>query len=357
MANHDEGYKNLFKHPEMVEDLLRGFVDAPWVKEVDFSTLERLPHEYTVDKKLKKRASDTIWRVRCRDSWLYLIILLEFQSRPDPVMAFRIMSYVSLLYLDFHAEKRFETIKQGKHRKLQFPPIFPIVLYNGKGRWHKAQEVSELIAEPPLGLEPYRPQLRYCLIDERAYADHELELRNLVAALFRLEKSQTEEDVDQVLKHLVIWLDSPEQKSLDHAFTAWLSNILLPKRYPDTEFHQVATLEGVRSMLAETVQGWYDKVAIKNREEGVAEGKAEGIAEGKVKGKAEGIAEGIAKGKAKLLILMLEKCFQPMSEAQKNRIFALNDEQMIATTDYLLQSTSLDEVFAQLDKILTTDQH
>lgn len=129
MANHDEGYKNLFKHPRMVKDLLRGFVDAPWVDEVDFSTLEKLPSEYTVDKKLKKRASDIIWRVKSHGKWLYVVILLEFQSRPDPVMAFRMMSYVSLLYLDFYAEKRFEIQQEGKQRKLQFPPIFPIVLY------------------------------------------------------------------------------------------------------------------------------------------------------------------------------------------------------------------------------------
>lgn len=41
MARHDESYKNFFKHPEMVADLLRGFVDAPWVNDVDFSTLEK----------------------------------------------------------------------------------------------------------------------------------------------------------------------------------------------------------------------------------------------------------------------------------------------------------------------------
>jgi hypothetical protein len=54
-------------------------------------------------------------------------------------------------------------------------------------------DVNDLIVDSPIGLEPYRPHLRYCLIDENEYTKHELEaLRNLVAALFRLEKGQNE---------------------------------------------------------------------------------------------------------------------------------------------------------------------
>ncbi|HHL19297.1 MAG TPA: transposase [Thiothrix sp.] len=336
MASHDESYKNFFKHPEMVADLLRGFVDAPWVNDVDFSTLEKLPHEYTVDKKLIKRASDTVWRVRCygSETWLYIVILLEFQSRPDPVMAFRMMSYVSLLYLDFYAEKRFEVKKQGKQSQLQFPPIFPIVLYNGKHRWHKALEVSDLIIKPPLGLEPYRPQLRYCLIDEGAYSDHELTVQNLVAALFRLEKSQKKADVVKVLQNLIIWLDDPEQSNLSYAFSAWLTKVFLPKHYPNTEFYEIETLEGVQTMLAETVQGWYKK----EREKGRAEGRAEGKAEGRV--------EGEEKGKAKSLIFMLETRFEPLSATEKQQIFHLADHEIMRAMEYLFQATSLDDFFA-----------
>lgn len=43
--DHDAGYKRLFSHPEMVRDLLVGFVREPWVAEVDLATLERYPTE------------------------------------------------------------------------------------------------------------------------------------------------------------------------------------------------------------------------------------------------------------------------------------------------------------------------
>jgi hypothetical protein len=41
-ADHDHGYKLLFGHAEMVRDLLVGFVDKPWVKELRFHTLQRV---------------------------------------------------------------------------------------------------------------------------------------------------------------------------------------------------------------------------------------------------------------------------------------------------------------------------
>jgi hypothetical protein len=78
MSKHDESYKRFFSHPQMVKDLLCGFVDAPWVSQLDFSTLKKVNSEYITDKKLIKRVNDVVWKVRCQDQWLYIYILLEF---------------------------------------------------------------------------------------------------------------------------------------------------------------------------------------------------------------------------------------------------------------------------------------
>lgn len=330
MSKHDESYKKFFKHPEMVEDLLLGFVDAPWVKEVDFSTLEKLDKEYIVDKKLKKRASDLVWRVRYKKEWLYIYLLLEFQSKPDPVMALRMMVYTGLLYLELYTEGKFKT-KGTKHKIPQFSPVFPLVLYNGKIRWHKALDVNDLIIESPLGLEPYRPHFRYCLIDEGIYTNHNLaSLKNLVASLFRLENSQTEKDIREVLNSLVKWLDEPEQTSLSQSFAIWLTEVLLPKQYPNVKFPEIDTLRGVSSMLAETVQGWYKK----------AEEKGEKIGEKK----------GEIKGKTKSLVFMLETRFGQLNQNQYEIINDLTDKIVMKAMAYLFQARSLDEMFKFINK-------
>ena len=103
---HDSGYKLLFSHPEMVADLLSGFVAECWIGELDFSTLEKQSGSYVSDD-LRPRAEDVVWRVRWRDRWLYVYLLLEFQSEVDPFMAVRLLVYVGLLYQDLIRAKQF----------------------------------------------------------------------------------------------------------------------------------------------------------------------------------------------------------------------------------------------------------
>ena len=86
MAAHDPSYKRLFAHRELVADLLRGFVREDWVAELDLATLER-PRESGVAADLREREDDLIWRVRWGEQWVYVYLLLEFQSRVDPLMA------------------------------------------------------------------------------------------------------------------------------------------------------------------------------------------------------------------------------------------------------------------------------
>ena len=92
---HDHSYKLLFSHPEMVRDLLTGFVKEAWVEQLDFSTLEKVSGSY-VTEDLRDREDDIIWRVRWGDDWLYVYLLLEFQSSEDKHMAVRIMTYQGL---------------------------------------------------------------------------------------------------------------------------------------------------------------------------------------------------------------------------------------------------------------------
>src|SRR5262249_37416584 len=57
---HDASYKLLFSHARMVEDLLRGFVHEAWVREVDFTSLERVSGR-DVSADLREREDDMIW--------------------------------------------------------------------------------------------------------------------------------------------------------------------------------------------------------------------------------------------------------------------------------------------------------
>ncbi|AHK80637.1 hypothetical protein M911_06040 [Ectothiorhodospira haloalkaliphila] len=79
---------------------------------------------------LRDREDDIIWRIRWGKDWLYVYLLLEFQSSVDRFMAVRIMSYVGLLYQDLIRQNKLTP--SGK-----LPPALPVVLYNGEERWRQ----------------------------------------------------------------------------------------------------------------------------------------------------------------------------------------------------------------------------
>ena len=310
MADHDHSYKLLFSHAEMVRDLIRGFVHEDWVHEIDFSTLERVEASF-VTQELRERESDIIWRARWGERWLYVYLLLEFQSTVDPFMALRVMVYTGLLWQGLARDG--ELSPSGK-----LPPVLPLVLYNGDRPWGAALDLAQLVEEVPGGLELYRPRFRYCLLDEARIADEDLApLRNLAAALFRLEKSRDATDIERVLTALLDWLQTPEQSSLRQAFAVWVVKVL-SNRLPGVEIPQVADLQEVKSMLAERVTEW------------THQWKREGFEEGLEKGREEGQEESLVRLRG-VLLRGLEDRFGAIPESVRGKVAALSSIEEVAS--------------------------
>ena len=283
MGDKDKSYKLLFSHAQMVEELLRDFVREDWVKLIDFSTLKKYNNSFVSDD-LKERFDDVIWTVLWGKQQLYIYILIEFQSGIDYFMSVRMMTYLGLLYQDLIMS---ETVKTGQ----KLPPVLPIVLYNGTKRWENAPlDIKDTIEKSPRGLDQYLPQLRYLLIDEGYYDNHELEsLKSLVSALFQLERQQTPEDVCRIITALIDWLKSPEQQSLRRAFTVWLGRVLLPSRYPGESIPEFHDLQEVHAMLSETVKSWPAQWMAKGLEKGLEKGREETLAQTALRMLTEGI--------------------------------------------------------------------
>ena len=259
----DPNYKRLFSFPRMVEDLLRAFLSGDLLAELDFSTLQKLPTEYVSDE-LLKRHGDCVWRLRRRGEWLYLLVLLEFQSTDEPRMALRILTYTSLLYQEL---VRNDALDAGG----RLPAVLPVVLYNGEARWRAALEVGELIAPVGPELAPYQPSQRYVVVDERHMGVEDLPASNLMAAVLGLEQSRTPDDLVRVAGLLVEWLRDPRDDGLKRAFVDWVWRLAGQFDPGDAEPAPVWTLEGVRMTLEERLAEWPKQWLQQGREQGMRE--------------------------------------------------------------------------------------
>jgi predicted transposase YdaD len=65
----DASYKLLFSAPEVVRDLVLGFIPDEWLHSLDYTTLEKVPGSYVTDD-LRHRADDVIWRVKADGEWV-----------------------------------------------------------------------------------------------------------------------------------------------------------------------------------------------------------------------------------------------------------------------------------------------
>jgi len=313
---HDSSYKFLFSNPELVRDLILGFVPDDWLHSLDYSTLEKVPGSY-VSEDFKQREDDLVWRVKIGGDWLYLYLLLEFQSSVDPYMALRMLVYQGLLYQDLI--KRGETLADGR-----LPPVLPIVLYNGSARWSAVTDIAELIPSVPGLVEQFKPKLRYLLIDENAYSAHELgSLKNLAAAVFRLERPGSPHAVSEVVSALSDWLD--DRPDLRRMFAAWLRATLMRRTDYGIVLPQVDDLAEVKVMLADRLEQW------------AKEYEAKGLEQGR--------QEGLQKGEILALQKLLAKRFGAIPAQFLSRIADARLEQTEVWLERILDAQSLEDVF------------
>ena len=263
---YDETYKRVFAFPRMVEDLLRGCVAGPWIDEIDFSTLRKLPAEYVSDE-LLTRHGDAVWRARLGDGWLHLLVLLEFQSRDEPRMALRILTYTGLLYQ--------ELVRNGAVAADEpLPPVLPVVLYNGVPPWRAVRDVGDLIAPAGPALSPYQPAQRYAVVDERRVREDDLPLGNLMTAVVRLENSRSPEDLLRTVDALWGRLDGPDDEGLRSAFVDWLRRVAEQVTPRGVALPPVQTLEDLRMTVVERAAEWPKQWFREGMEQGIERGLA-----------------------------------------------------------------------------------
>ena len=325
MADHDHSYKLLFSHAEMVRDLLEGFVKEPWLEQLDYGSLERVASSYVSDD-LRERSDDVVWRVRWGAAWIYVYLLLEFQSTVERYMAVRLHTYVGLLYQDLIHSKQL-----GSAGLL--PPVLAIVLYNGASRWNAPQELTSLMQPGPRELERYQPQSSYLVIDEGRYSESELKpLRNLVAALFRLENSRSYAEVLAVVRSLLEWLTHPEQNSLRRAFVVWINRVIL-SRTPGVAVERVEDLEAMGTLLETRMKQWEE------------EWLRQGLEQGREQGREEGREEGVREGEARMLHRQLRQRFGELPSWVTARLRDAEPEQLERWAERLLEVESLESLF------------
>ena len=256
---YDATYKACFSDPRMVESLLRVYADRAIAEGMDFSTLTPYPTEF-VTPMLGTVRNDCIWKAKFQGKDCYVFILLEFQSSIEHFMALRVLAYTACLWL--HIQK---SEKLGSNDSL--PPVFPVVIYNGKQAWNAPTSYLDLVGNLPDNLRPYQG-MQYYLLDIGRIAENLVkEGKGSAATLVRLERATTPEEYMAVIREIGALHHDPANQNLCEILNTYFKVLALQSGVL-REVSQRLVPEGGNTMLLENLQ----EMAANLRAEGEQQG-------------------------------------------------------------------------------------
>jgi predicted transposase YdaD len=291
--NSDAAYSLLYQNKTMVELLLRSWAPPDVADDINYSTLrEESPKHYDGEGHL--RVGDLVWSFRMRSGQLvWAAILLEFQSTPDLMLPWRLLSYASLFW------RRVESAGRLQDGKL--PALLPIVLYSGSRPWNVSQHMADCVSAPEgSSLRTYAPRMPYLVVDVQRQDRSRLEgLDHPVAWAMLLEQAHEDEEVRRLVTKMDEWGRATERRAAWAAFGVLLREIVAAGRAGagGLQYGTGLTEEERKMSLAENFdrwkQQWVEEGVERGREEGRREGELRGLERGRQEGEQLGVNRGL----------------------------------------------------------------
>jgi len=157
----ENGLKMLLENPGNVKDVLH-LLAFRLIDRIDFTRMKAEPTRF-VHRDYRHLESDVVLRAPLADvpgqaprRQVIIYILIEHQSEPDPLMAFRVLEYVVLIYRRQVQEWQRQ---HGSLKGFRFCPVLPVVLYTGTRTWEGLGRLADLV-ELGEELADVTPELR-----------------------------------------------------------------------------------------------------------------------------------------------------------------------------------------------------
>lgn len=222
---HDRGYKLLFSFWKILQQLIEGYVQEEWKDRLDFSNSQKIDSSF-ISERLEKQESDILYKVpflEKKDKQIYLYLLIEHQSSIDYSMPFRVLFYLAQVWNHFYKNS---DEKKRRQKDFCFPPVFPIVLYNGSTPWTAATSLKQIVEEADY-FHSFIPDVTYYLIDIPRLDIAKLrDINNTLSAVFLLERDTQTEELEDRLHEVLSIVDSEPNDALWCTVIEWIKMFL-----------------------------------------------------------------------------------------------------------------------------------
>ena len=273
---HDKGYKRIFSIKKHFLHFIKKYIALEWMMELEEKDLELIDKEFITDQ-FDTYESDLVYKVYTKEGVVYLFFLLELQSYNDFTMPFRLLVYMTAIWLD-----HFKNCDKNKRSQkgYRLPAIMPIVLHNSERNWTASCKFSQMISNAEL-FGKYVVDFEYALISVNTLTESKISNSNtLIDNIFLADKKRTRQDWTDGIAELMQRIRAMDTNDLNEWIT-WFSNVIRKLN------------EDERGELITQIKEGDEKEMCSSFERLLNKEKAEGWKDGREKGKVEDRAEAV----------------------------------------------------------------
>jgi predicted transposase/invertase (TIGR01784 family) len=314
----------VFSDPRNAASHMRNTLPAAVVDRLDLDALAQRPGSF-VDDDLRSRQTDLLFEAPFRngDGKAFVYLLVEHQSRPDPLMPLRLLRYMLRIW---------DKLLTEDDQRRRLPPIVPMVLHHSAEGWRAPVAFGDLYDGPADALEalgPHLPRFQFYLMDLSAIPDHALRGTAMAQVTYLLLKHARDGDLEA---KLAAWSDllrtvAAERTSGLQALQLVVQYVVQAGGLAVDALHRVT--RHVHPDMSQIIETTADRLRTEGRREGLEEGRREGLEEGRREGLEEGLQQGFEQGQleasARNVVRALEARGVVLPNDVRERILACRD--------------------------------
>lgn len=169
----DSSSKLIFENPILCAQFLRGYLRIPLLKEVQPEDIEDVSERY-VHMFTEERNSDVVKKVHIKSNGtpFFLISLIEHKAKVDYNVVMQVFRYMTFIWEDYEKEQERQHPGSSRKKEFKYPPILPVVFYDGTEDWTAAASLHERVLLSDIFKE-YIPDYRCILMQLKDYSNAE----------------------------------------------------------------------------------------------------------------------------------------------------------------------------------------
>ena len=265
----DNSSRLVFQDPILCAQFIRDYVKIPALQSVRPEDIEDVTERF-LPLFTSEREADIVKRIHLgNEKAIFLISLIEHKTKVDYNVIVKLLRYMCYIWEEYEKEMQRESDrkrkeqeesqreeKQGEenqgeerqrekgkrekgsvssHKDFKYPPILPIVYFEGSGKWTAVRSLKERIYLSDI-FEPYIPDFTYELVRLHDYSNDQLLEHNdemsLIMLLNKLQSIADLQGISEVQEYTKDFLKDTPQHLIDiigMVTTALLNRMSLPQ--------------------------------------------------------------------------------------------------------------------------------